>query len=87
MEVSFMISNERLGELYSITVETADTVELVELTSVSVSKDLQKEIRILQFIEEINNPYCFLVGNNIVKTQFSNSGLTLKNALVKSSRK
>ena len=82
-----MISNERLGELYSITVETADTVELVELTSVSVSKDLQKEIRILQFIEEINNPYCFLVGNNIVKTQFSNSGLTLKNALVKSSRK
>ena len=79
-----MISNERLSDLSSVAVDAIEINELVEINSISVNKQLPKEARILRYIDEIKNPYCFRVGSHAVKMQFSSSGLTLQNALVKS---
>lgn len=82
-----MISNERLDQLYAVPVGSVDINELVEISSVAINRRLPKEMRILKYIEEIKNPYCFKVGNSVVKTQYSNSGLTLQNALAKTTER
>ena len=82
-----MINNERLNEFYSVTVGAIDIDELVDINSVVVNRQLPKEVRILQYIGEIKNPYYFRIGNNAVRMQFSSSGLTLQNALAKTAYK
>ena len=37
--------------------------ELVDIRTVSVSKELPKEERIAEFVRQIKNPYCFRCGD------------------------
>ena len=44
-------------------------------------KHNSKEERIKSFIRQIRNPYCFKVGNVVVKTVFADTDVTLDDRL------
>ena len=46
-----------------------------------ILKDQPKEERIKSFIRQIRNPYCFKVGNVVVKTVFADTDVTLDDRL------
>jgi len=55
--------------------------ELVDINDVQVNKSLSKSERISEFIRQIKNPYCFKCGDFVVKTRFSNNGLSMEDCL------
>ena len=45
--------------------------ELVDIRDISIHTELPREERILDFIRQIRNPYCFRHGKIVVKIGFS----------------
>ena len=60
---------------------TVSVDELVDINDVQVNKSLSKSERISEFIRQIKNPYCFKCGDFIVKTRFSDNGLSMEDCL------
>ena len=64
-------------------VRTVDPAMLVDIRDVSVNTSLPKEERLLDYLEQIKNPYCFRVGKTVVKVSFANTEATLEDRLEK----
>ena len=70
-----------LDEMKNVDVRTVRREDLVDIRDVHIDLDLPKEERIRQFVEQIKNPYCFKVGNVVVKTTFADTDRTLDDCL------
>ena len=55
--------------------------ELVDILTVSVSKELPKEERIAEFVRQIKNPYCFRCGDFTIRASFASDGVTIEERL------
>lgn len=55
--------------------------ELVDINDVQVNQSLSKAERIAEFVMQIKNPYCFKCGDFVVKTRFSDNGLSMEDCL------
>ena len=64
-------------------VRTVDPAALVDIRDVTVNTSLPKEERLLDYLEQIKNPYCFRVGKAVVKVSFANTEATLEDRLEK----
>jgi hypothetical protein len=73
---------KNLKDMQSIDVRTVDPGTLRDIQNVSVNRDLPKEERIRSYLQQIENPYCFLYGDHVVKLSFSDSGKTLEECLL-----
>lgn len=73
---------KNLKDMQSIDVRTVDPGTLRDIQNVSVNRDLPKEERIRSYLQQIENPYCFLYGDHVVKLSFSDSGKTLEDCLL-----
>ncbi|MCL2084079.1 MAG: hypothetical protein FWH06_02335 [Oscillospiraceae bacterium] len=82
-----MTSLEQLSALSSVPLAAMDKSAAGDIGAISIDPLSAKELRLLRFIEGSANPYFFRIGGNLVKTQFSASGLTLQEALVKAAPK
>ena len=63
--------SEQLKKMAQVDVKTVDPAELVEIEDVNISGDLSKEDRVLDYIRQIKNPYCYLYHGIIVKVSFA----------------
>ncbi len=54
-----------------VDIRTVDPKELVDIESVKIKTELSDTERVVDFIEQINNPYCYLYRGMIVKISFS----------------
>jgi hypothetical protein len=54
-----------------VDVRTVDPAELVEIEDVKISGDLSQEDRVLDYIRQIKNPYCYLYHGIVVKVSFA----------------
>ena len=62
----------------NIDVKTVDPETLVDITQIYIDENLPKEERIKEYIRQVKNPYCYKVGDIIVKTRYSeDSGLSI----------
>lgn len=59
----------------------ADKNTLVDIESIQINMELPREERIVDFIEQIKNPYLFKCGDLVVQSVFSDSGVTLTERL------
>lgn len=66
-----------LEEMKNVDVRTVDPNELVDITQIKVDASLPREERIKSFIRQVKNPYCYRVGDVVVKSEYSNDGVTL----------
>lgn len=65
---------DELAHLSEVDIETVERNELVHIEEVSIDASLSAEKRMLAYLDEVKNPYCFLCGNTPVKVCFSSEG-------------
>ena len=51
--------------------------ELVDIRNVKIDRTLPSDERVRSFIEQIKNPYCFKVGDTVVKVSFADTPNTI----------
>ncbi len=71
---TMMITNSELTVMSQQNIEAINRNELVELSAIHIRQDLPHEEKILDFLEQIKNPYCFLCGGVPVKVCFTDNG-------------
>ena len=62
---------DRLQKMSQVDIRTVDSKELVDIESVKIRTDLPDAERVIDFIKQIKNPYCYLYHGMIVKVSFS----------------
>ncbi|MDR1703705.1 MAG: hypothetical protein LBS19_03330 [Clostridiales bacterium] len=60
-----------------------DTGSLVDISDVSVDKNLSKDERIADYVRQIKNPFCFRCGKITVHAKFAANGPTLEECLLR----
>lgn len=66
-----------LEEMRSVDIRTAGPEGLVDIRTVHIDGVLSQEEKRKEFIRQVKNPYCFRVGNVIVKSVYSGDGVSL----------
>ena len=72
---SFSMSIE---EMRDVDIRTVDPETLVDVTKIMVDAGLPKEKRVAEFLRQVKNPYCFRVGDMVVKNVYSDTGVSLR---------
>ena len=67
-----------LNAAQSVDIRTVDPEILIDIRDTKIDTQLPAEERILDFIRQIQNPYCFKCGKTVVKISFSNTKATLE---------
>jgi len=67
-----------LEEMKSVDVRTVDRDSLVDVTRIHIDESLTKEERLKEFVWQVKNPYCFRVGDVVVKNVYSSDGVSLR---------
>ena len=65
-------------EIKAVDIRTVDPETLVDVTTIIIDENLSKEERVKEYLRQVKNPYCFKVGDVVVKCSYSNDGVTLK---------
>ena len=68
-----MLTMEQLEAMKLTNVETVDKELLTDMQAVQIDPSLPKEERILQYVEQIKNPYCFRFGQVVVRSLMKSS--------------
>jgi len=64
-----------------VDVKTVDPDTLVDINDITVDTKLPREERILDFIRQIKNPYCYRCGKVVVKISFNDTDATLEDRM------
>lgn len=67
--------------LKKVDVRTVNPDTLVDINDTKVNTKLPKEERILDFIRQIGNPYCYRCGKVVVKISFNDTDATLEDRM------
>lgn len=62
-------------------IRSVDRDSLVDIRDVKVNTALPKRERILDFIRQIGNPYCYRHGKYVVKVSFAETDTSLEDRL------
>ena len=68
----------KLEEMKTVDVRMVDPETLVDVTVIKIDENLSKEERKAEYLKQVKNPYCFRVGDVVVKNVYSNDGVTLQ---------
>nr|WP_314464389.1 hypothetical protein [uncultured Clostridium sp.] len=74
-------SQTDFAALRQVDVRTVDPDMLVDINDTKINVKLPKEERILDFIRQIKNPYCYRCGKVVVKISFSDTDATLEDRM------
>ena len=67
-----------IEEMKNVDVRTVDRECLVDADSVVIDETLPREEQMQEFVRQIRNPYCFRVGDMVVKNVYSEDGVSLR---------
>lgn len=70
-----------LEQMQSVDIRTVDKDSLRDIGDVQIDKSLPREQRLLEFIKQIGNPYCYRCGKAVVKVSFADTDMTLEDRL------
>ena len=71
----------KLEEMSRMEYGAANKDELVDIETVHIDPDLPPAERLLTYLEQIKNPYCFRCGDTAVRISFAADGDNLQNIL------
>ena len=72
------MTTEQLNELRNVDIETVDRSMLVQRSAVKIRSKSSKQERIMDYIDQIKNPYCYLDGKTVVKISFADTDRTIE---------
>ena len=73
---------EELKAMQEVDVRTVNRESLRDSRDVEINAGLPKEERILDFIRQIGNPYCYRHGDYVVKISFTDTDVTLEERML-----
>ncbi|MCX4373379.1 DUF6870 family protein [Oscillibacter sp. CU971] len=73
---------EQIKAMQNVDIRTVDPAGLRDIREVKVNTDLPKQERILDFIRQIGNPYCYRHGKYVVKVSFTDTDVTLEDRML-----
>ena len=63
-----------VATLKSVDIRSVDKSSLVDLNSVHIDESKPVQERVLSFLQQIQNPYCFRIGDVAVKVNYKSDG-------------
>ena len=75
-------SMEQIEAMQNVDIRTVDPTGLRDIREVKVNTDLPKRERILDFIRQTGNPYCYRHGKYVVKVSFTDTDVTLEDRML-----
>lgn len=69
-----MITTKQLEDMSNQNIETINKNTLVDVTTIHINQDLPPEQKLLSFIEQIKNPYCFQYECTTIRLCFADDG-------------
>ncbi len=73
---------EQLEAMQNVDIRSVDPSTLRDIRAVEVNTMLPKQERILDFIRQIGNPYCYRHGKYVVKISFTDTDVTLEDRML-----
>ena len=73
---------QELKAMQDIDVRSVDPDALRDIREVHVDTNLPKRERMLDFLRQVGNPYCYKHGKYVVKVNFSDTDATLEDQLL-----
>ncbi len=67
-----------MQEMKDIDIRTVDKSKLVDLNTVVIDESRPIAERVASFVQQIQNPYCFRVGDMAVKVVYQEEGPTFQ---------
>ena len=77
-----VFTREQVEAMQNVDIRTVDPDTLRDIRDVTVNTDLPKQERILDFIRQIGNPYCYRHGKYVVKISFTDTDVTLEDRML-----
>ena len=76
------LTSEELRAMQEVDVRTVNREALRDIRDVEINASLPKGERILDFIRQIGNPYCYRHGDYVVKISFTDTDVTLEERML-----
>ena len=76
-----MINSTMLLNMSRIDIDKIDPSTLANIDTIKINQSLPHEEKVLSFIQQMGNPYCFISGGVPVNVRFVGSGKTLSESL------
>ncbi len=76
------LTQEEIDAMRDVDVRTVDPDTLRDIRDVKVNMELPKRERILDFIRQIGNPYCYRHGKYVVKVSYIDTDVTLEERML-----
>lgn len=67
-----------IEDMKNIDVRSVSPDSLVDVTKIEFDDSLPLMERAEKFVKQVRNPYCFRVGDMVVKNVYSSDGISLK---------
>ena len=75
-------TQEQVEAMQNVDIRSVDPDTLRDIRDVKVNTNLPKPERILDFIRQIGNPYCYRHGKYVVKVSFTDTDVTLEDRML-----
>lgn len=75
---AFDISGIDFEAMRSIDIRTVDPATLVDIRDTKVDADKPLPERMMDFVRQVRNPYCFRCGDTIVKVSYADTTVTME---------
>lgn len=63
-----------INAMKNVDIKNVDKSSLVDLTSIHIDESKPVQERVLSFLQQIQNPYCFRIGDVAVKINYKSDG-------------
>lgn len=67
-----------LEEMKNVDITKIDPSTLVDIRDVHIPNELTGDERIKEFIKQIKNPYCYRIGDVVIKNAYADDGPELE---------
>ena len=71
-----------IEQMRSVNPAEVDRTTLKDIRDVHINTELPKKERILDFIRQIGNPYCYRHGDYVVKVGFADTDVSLEERML-----
>ncbi len=75
------LTTELLDTMRNVDVRTVDPNTLRDIRDVNIDINLPKQERMMDYLRQIGNPYCYRHGDIVVKVRYLDTDMTLEDAL------
>lgn len=78
----YTLTRETINAMRDVDIRMVDPDSLRDIRDVHVRTELPKRERMMDFIRQIGNPYCYRHGKYVVKISFTDTKVTLEERML-----